>query len=135
MSWIYYDRIITEQDLEGHIGFVYRIDNLVNGKSYIGKKLLHFRKTKQVNKKKKRILVSSDWQTYWGSNDVLQQHVVELGPDNFKRTILYLCQSKSEMSYLELREQIDCRVLESDRWYNQWLAVKVRKDHLKTLIK
>jgi hypothetical protein len=47
---------------------------------------------------------------------------------------LYLCKTRSDCAYLELREQIDNRVLESDSYYNDWVAVKIRKDHLKNLV-
>lgn len=127
MSWIYKEKEFTEDDIDKQVGFVYIITNLIDGKKYIGKKLFKFRKQKQVKKKKKKILVQSDWEDYYGSSDLLKRDVESLGKENFKREILYLCENKTQMSYLELKEQMSHRVLESDDYYNQWIMVRVRK--------
>jgi hypothetical protein len=110
---------------------VYLITNQTNGKKYIGKKLFYFAKTKQVQGKKKKIKVSSDWPTYYGSSDVLVKDVKELGEENFTREILHLCKSKGECSYLEAKEQFIRGVMETDDYYNTWIMVRVRKSHIK----
>lgn len=120
-----------EEIPEGYVGMVYMITNVATNKKYIGKKIFHFTRTKQVKGKKKRSKVESDWQTYYGSNKDLIEHVELFGTNNFKREILHLCTNKSEMSYLELREQIDRRVLETEEYYNEWISVKVRKQKVK----
>jgi hypothetical protein len=131
--WIYKDEII-EDIPEGYVGMVYMITNIATNKKYIGKKIFHFTKTKQVKGKKKRSKVESDWKDYYGSNKELNEHVELFGVNNFKREILYLCLNKSQMSYLELREQIDRRVLETEEYYNEWISAKVRKTkHLTNL--
>jgi antitoxin component YwqK of YwqJK toxin-antitoxin module len=66
---------------------VYQITNLTNGRKYIGKKFFYSAKTKQVKGKKKKIKVPSDWQTYYGSSDILKQDVLQLGHDKFNREI------------------------------------------------
>lgn len=114
-------------------GFVYIIDNLANGRSYIGKKNFTFAKSRQVNKKKKRYRAESDWRDYYGSSDELKQDVEYYGPDKFRRTILYLCRSKGEMSYLEAREQFTRDVLLSEDYYNSWISARVRSAHLRHL--
>ena len=48
------------------IGFIYRIIRLDTGRQYLGKKLLQFRRTKQVKGVKKKVMVESDWKTYHG---------------------------------------------------------------------
>ena len=53
----------------------------------------------------------------------------------FKREILHLCKSKSEMSYLELKEQMDREVLLNDEYYNGIIQVKIHRAHVKTLKK
>lgn len=124
--WLYKGQELKEIP-EGYVGMVYIITNKVNKRQYIGKKQFHFRKTKTVKGKKKRTVVESDWQTYYGSNKELQEHVALYGEDMFIRHVLYLCENKSQMSYLELREQIDRRALELNSFYNEWISVKVRK--------
>lgn len=116
-----------EEIPEGYVGMVYMITNIATNKKYVGKKIFHFTKTKQVKGKKKKSKVESDWQTYYGSNKELNEHVELFGANNFKREILHLCINKSQMSYLELREQIDRRVLETEEYYNEWISAKVRK--------
>lgn len=141
MSW-YYKKQLVEQLPENIVGFVYEITNNLSGKKYIGKKLAFFSKTtyrmvtlKNGTKKRKRIrsLVPSDWPTYWGSNQELQSDVKNLGELNFTREILFYCYSKSECSYIELREQILRQVLESDNYYNGIIQVKIHKNHIKSL--
>jgi len=127
VSWYYKDKELTEEDIGSNIGFVYLITNLVSGRKYIGKKLFKFSKRKQIKKKKKRVLVTSDWNDYYGSSDILKNDVVELGKENFKREILHLCSNKTQMSYMELKEQIERKALESDDFYNIWIMVRVRK--------
>ena len=65
-------------------GFVYVITNLTNQKKYIGKKFFWSLKRKQVNKKKKRITVESDWKKYWGSNDELKKDISLLGKESLQ---------------------------------------------------
>lgn len=131
--WSYKSEIVEEIP-EGYVGMVYMITNVINNKKYIGKKIFLFTKTKQVKGKKKRCKVESDWQTYYGSNKELNEQVELFGTQNFKREILHLCINKSQMSYLELREQIDRRVLETELYYNEWISAKVRKTkHLTNL--
>lgn len=138
MNWTYQGQIV-ESLPDDCIGFVYEITNLVTGRKYIGKKLAKFTKTKYKtvklkngNKKKQRIKekIDSDWQTYYGSNDKLNQDVQELGAENFKREILFYCKSKAECSYIEAREQFARRVLESDDYYNGHIQVRVHGSHI-----
>lgn len=129
--WLYDDRPVDESELEGYIGFVYVIDNKNDDRSYIGKKLLKFKRTKKVKGRNKKILIDSDWKSYWGSNKSLQEDVKELGESAFRRRILRLCKSRGEMNYYEAKYQFEMGVLESDRWYNDAIMVKVHKSHIK----
>lgn len=133
--WWYKGQPFTQDSIQKEVGFVYRITNLTNNRIYIGKKLFSKAATKQVKGKRKRIRKPSDWEFYYGSNEELKNDVEKLGENNFRREILYLCHSRAECSYLELREQIDQRVLESNNYYNEWIMVKIRKSHLKSLYK
>jgi hypothetical protein len=138
MTWLYQNTPV-ETLPESCVGFVYLITNNLTGRKYIGKKLAKFSKTiyrvvKQKNgiKKKKRIRskVESDWQEYYGSNLELTADVIALGAENFSREILYYCQSKSECSYIEAREQFSRRVLESTDYYNGHIQVRVHGSHV-----
>ena len=124
---------------EDCIGFVYIIVNVLSGRKYIGKKLAKFSKTtyktvKQKNgiKKRKKIRskIDSDWQEYYGSSPELTADVIKLGTKNFSREILFYCQSKSECSYIEAREQFTRRVLESADYYNGHIQVRVHGSHI-----
>jgi len=122
-----------EHDLSKLHGFVYLIENLQNGRLYIGKKGFTFSKTRQVNKKKKRYKVDSDWRDYYGSSEELNSDVAEYGTDSFRRTILYLCRSKGEATYLEAKEQFARDVLLRDDYYNNWISCRVRGPHIRLL--
>ena len=139
MSWLFENTQI-ESLPEDCVGFVYLITNLITGRKYIGKKLAKFSKTtykvvklKNGNKKRKKIRskIDSDWLTYYGSNDELNKDIQNLGSDNFKREILYYCNSKAQCSYIEAREQFRHQVLESDAYYNGHIQVRVHGSHIK----
>jgi hypothetical protein len=133
LNWQYNGQDFAEDLIGDNYGFVYQITNLTNGKKYIGKKFFYSTKTKQVKGKKKRTKVSSNWQTYYGSSDILQKDVLQYGHENFVREILHLCKSKGECGYLEAKEQFVRGVMESDDYYNTWIMVRVRKSHIKGL--
>ena len=131
VNWLFNDELFDETKIEDNYGFVYEITNLETNKKYIGKKLFYFSKTRQVKGKKKRVKVSSDWQTYYGSNEELQKDVKSLGMNKFKRKILHLCKTKGECNYLEAKEQFVNSVLEKEDYYNSWIMVRIRKSHIK----
>ena len=131
LNWQYNGKDFTDDLIGDNYGFVYQIKNLTNNKMYIGKKFFYSAKTKQVKGKKKKYKAPSDWQTYYGSSDILKADVLQLGHDNFSREILHLCQSKGECGYLEAKEQFVRGVMESDDYYNSWIMVRIRKSHLK----
>jgi hypothetical protein len=117
-----------------HFGFVYLIENLINNRKYIGRKYFSKAGTKQVNGKKRKIRKTSDWESYWGSNETLKAEVAELGEHNFRRTILHLCKNKSECSYWETFEIFTRHCLLDELYYNEWVSAKIRKAHLKSIV-
>jgi hypothetical protein len=128
--WLFNDLPLEVVPEEAY-GFVYLITNTVSGKKYIGKKLFWFRRTKVVKGKKKRLKVESDWRAYWSSSDDVKKDVEELGEEKFIREILYICKNKGSCNYLEAREQMDRRVLETDDYYNGQIQCRVHKTHVK----
>lgn len=128
--WLYEGKEFT--DPEAYMGFVYLIENLQTGKKYVGKKFFTKAGVKQVKGKRKKIRKPSDWDSYYGSNKVLQADVVQLGPENFTRTILRLCKTKGECSYFEAKYQFEYRVLElPELFYNEQIMCRINRSHLK----
>ena len=126
-DWTYQGKIIKElpQDCEA---FVYLITNLTDNKKYVGKKLAKFKTTKKPlkgRKNKRRGTKESDWKTYWGSSEQLQDDVLKLGEHRFTREILYYCPSRGTASYLEAQEQFERKVLETDEYYNGIINVRI----------
>jgi hypothetical protein len=128
--WLFCDYEVTACMIEGYVGFVYEIICKVNGKRYIGKKLLTKAATRQVKGKKKKTRVASNWETYYGSNEELKADLEKYGVEQFERRILRFCKTKGECSYYEAREQFMRDVLLSPHYYNTWLSVRVRRSHL-----
>ena len=128
--WIYKDREITEIEAN-MVGFVYCITNLKTSRQYIGKKIFQNKKTKVVKGKRKKILTESDWYSYYGSNAELIADVEQQGAGSFKREILHFCMSRTELSYMEAREQFMRDVLRHpDKFYNAWTSCKINRKQL-----
>lgn len=127
--WLYQGDVFTEDMIGDNVGFVYVIYNRTNGMHYVGKKLFTKSKTVQKNKKKKKTRVSSDWVTYTGSNDKLNEDIAN--GDRVTKEILYLCKSKGWCTYYETKEILSRDCLISDESYNQWVSCKIRSTHLK----
>jgi len=132
MDWTYKGKTVDSlpEDCEG---FVYLITNLTDNRKYVGKKLARFKTTKPPLKGKKnrrRGTVESDWRDYWGSSDHLKADVEKLGTENFSREILYFCNSRGLMSYLEAQEQFKRQVLLTDEYYNGIINVRVGSSKL-----
>ena len=128
--WLYNDIEFTEQDVDGYFGFVYLIENNLNGRKYVGKKFFTRAGTKQIKGKKKKVRLSSGWSNYWSSSKELQEDVKKLGEENFTRRILYLCKSRSECSYRETKEIFIRDALLSETYYNSWVSCKIHKAHV-----
>lgn len=69
---------------ESIVLYVYKITNLINGKIYIGK-----HQTKDLD------------DGYMGSGKLLKQAIKKYGVENFKKDILFFCESKEEMDSKE----------------------------------
>jgi hypothetical protein len=129
-DWSYNGSPFTEEDVGNSYGFVYEIVNLTNNRRYIGKKFFTKAGTRQIKGKKKKVRLSSGWENYWSSSDELKEDVKKLGDENFTRTILYLCKSRSECSYRETKEIFIRDALLTDDYYNKWVSCKIHKAHV-----
>lgn len=133
MTWLYNGQEFTEDMIGDNFGFVYLIYSEVSKKYYVGKKFFTRSKTKQVKGKKKKTRISSDWQAYFGSNATLVEEVRDNGPEKYQRTILHLCKSRGECSYLESKEIFSRDALIRPDYFNQWISCKIQRTHLKNL--
>lgn len=132
MTWCY-DGKELEEPPDDAFGFVYLIECTKNGKKYYGKKLLTKAGYKQVKGKRKKIRKESDWKTYFGSSKELLSDVELLGENHFKRTILRFCKTRGECNYFESKFILESDAILSDKYYNDWLSVKVSSSHLKNI--
>lgn len=132
MSWLYEDKEFTE--VEDYYGFIYLIENLVNGKKYIGRKFLTKAGYKTVKGKRKKIRVESDWRDYYGSSNSLKEDIDYYGKDSFRRTILRLCKSRGECNYFETKYIFDNDAILDPKYYNSWVSCKIQASHVKALL-
>jgi hypothetical protein len=139
MSWTYEGKPFSSEDIDGYAGFVYEITDTLNGKKYIGKKKLSSTRTLKPlkgQKRKRRVVSESDWMDYYGSSEEVKALVEEFGRDRFERKILRLCKTTAEMSYYEMKEQVEKDVLlKPDEYYNAFVGGKIHRNHLKHLMK
>lgn len=135
LSWTHQGEDIAELDLSDYVAFVYVIEHTETGKRYFGKKRLRKKIKRKPLKGKKRSRIAyleSDWRDYWGSNDLLLAEVEKLGSSAFTREILRFCKTLAESSYYEAKIQFEEDVLlHPDKFYNRWIACRLRSAHLK----
>lgn len=146
--WYYKGKCLKRQPLE-YYGFVYRITvsdsedipKEMRGKIYIGKKQFQYKRTKRISKKRRlvqktkkrteKVMVDSKWLSYFGSNKQLIEDVKTFGEQYFKREILHMCFTKPQLSYYEVKEQIEHEVLSTNS-YNGWISCKIFKNRFTT---
>ena|ERR1035437_3145823 len=114
-------------DIKEQYGFVYKITNIKTGKSYIGAKFFWKPHYRMIAKKKKKLMVESDWRTYWSSSELLKSDVKEFGEDSFTREILHLVKFKGAIKYLETKEIMIRECLESDKFYNSFVGCNIHR--------
>jgi hypothetical protein len=100
--WSYNGIPFTSSDIGDYFGFVYLIENKLNGRKYIGRKYLwQFRTPKG---KKRKVKTESNWKDYYGSCPELKEDIDKFGRQNFSRTILSLHKTKGKTNYEETRQ-------------------------------
>lgn len=141
MKWVHQGiEYKTPEDFshEDAYGFVYLITNRATARKYVGKKFFWSQKTLPITKtrkRRKRLLVESDWQSYYGSNKYLKEEFELNGPDLFYREILHICKTKGECAYMEAKEQFDRGVLLTDEYYNGIIQIRLGGNSVKGLLK
>lgn len=138
VNWEYKGiKVKTIDDLDDKcIGFIYRIDNLSNGKFYFGRKTIRkigakkklTKKEKELteNKRKTYKYVNTEykgWQDYNGSCLPLLEDIKR--GDKIRKEIIRLCYSKSELTYYELKEIACADCLEIEHCYNNNIGGKI----------
>ena len=125
--------------IEDYIGFVYEVYDKEAKMKYIGKKKFCSKVTRpplKGKKNKRRSLKESDWKSYYGSSEIVKELVENTGEWRFRRKILRLCKTTGEMSYYEMKEQINNDVLlKPNEYYNAFVGGKIHRKHLNHLIK
>ena len=148
MDWTYEGKTIVELP-RNCIGFVYQL-SYISGKSYIGKKLVRTTKLLPVLKNGKtrpmsiervgknikgsreyfdRVIVNKPWLDYEGSSEFTVGETVS------SKTIKYLCNSKTTLTYLECRALFEVDAPANEGFLNRSILGKFFQNSLKGLIK
>ena len=150
MNWLYNNNVIENIDQlpKGTYGFVYIVTHKPSGKSYIGKKILHFTRKVKLGKKElaalqgtvgrkpkyKTVVKESDWKTYYGSQNEIKKLIKENKSDEFERIILQPCPDKKSLTYFELKQQMIYEVLEKpNKFFNDNILGKFFTKDLKDI--
>jgi hypothetical protein len=138
-EWTYNNKPFDSDMIGDYIGFVYEVYDTEAKMKYIGKKKFWSKVTKpplKGKKNKRRSLKESDWKDYYGSSEEVKSLVENTGEWRFKRKIIRLCKTLGEMSYYEMKEQLDNDVLlKPNEYYNAFVGGKIHRRHLGHLVK
>ena len=107
--WTYDGKIFESSDIQDYFGFVYLIQNNINGRRYIGRK--YFFSFRTPKGKKRKVKSESDWKNYYGSCPELKEDIDKIGRENFSRTILSLHKTKGKTNFEETRRLFNHNVL------------------------
>jgi hypothetical protein len=132
--WYYNGKVFLSENISDNFGFVYLIENKINGRKYIGRKYFwSFRKPKGKSRKVKS---ESDWKKYYGSCPELKEDVIKFGRENFSRTMLSVHKTGGKTNFEETRQLFANNVLTESlddgipAWYNSNILSRYfRKDY------
>lgn len=101
---------------ETKYGYVYRITNLINGKTYIGQH---------------KIIKGEKWLSYMGSGRIIRHAIHKHGVGNFSKELLLYAETKEELAVLE-QKMIQEEMLNDKAEYNiqggnEALAVRLKE--------
>tara|TARA_B100000085_G_C18093730_1_gene330239 strand:+ start:63 stop:494 length:432 start_codon:yes stop_codon:yes gene_type:complete len=138
-EWTYNNKPFNSDMIKDYVGFVYEVYDTQTEMKYIGKKKFWSKVTRpplKGKKNKRRTVKESDWKSYYGSSEEVKSLVENTGEWRFRRKIIRLCKTLGEMSYYEMKEQIDNDVLlKPNEYYNAFVGGKIHRRHLGHLIK
>ena len=100
--WIYNGKAFESSDIGDAFGFVYCISCNETQREYIGRK--YFWQFRTPKGKKRKVKSESDWKKYYGSCPELKEEIIQLGKQNFSRTILSLHNTKGQTDFEETRQ-------------------------------
>ena len=100
--WRYNERPFDSDSIGEYFGFVYRITNQSNGRSYIGRK--YFWSFRTPPGKKRKVKQESDWKKYYGSCPELKEDIKKYNKENFNREIISLHTTKGQCNYEETKQ-------------------------------
>ena len=100
--WIYNGKAFESSDIGDAFGFVYCISCNETQREYIGRK--YFWQFRTPKGKKRKVKSESDWKKYYGSCPELKEEIIQLGKQNFSRTILSLHNTKGQTNFEETRQ-------------------------------
>ena len=100
--WLYMEQPFDSDSICDNFGFVYKITNLLNGRSYIGRK--YFWSFRKPPGKKRKVKQESDWKKYYGSCPELKEDIKKYGKETFSRVILSLHTTKGLCNYEETKQ-------------------------------
>lgn len=124
--WTYNDEVVIEAPSSA-VGFCYIIKNNISGMLYIGRKYITTYRRKKVKtksksakhaKKTQKVIQSSDWENYCGSNKNLIADIGKLGAEAFSFKIICWCYTKGQCNYIEEWLQYKTNALLDPRYYN-----------------
>ena len=132
--WRYNGELFDTDDIGEYFGFVYRITNKYNGKSYIGRK--YFWSFRKPPGQKRKVKQESDWKKYYGSCPELKEDLKKYGKETFSREILSLHDTKGNCNFEETKQLFLNNVLSealddgSPAYYNSNILGRyMRKDY------
>jgi hypothetical protein len=101
--WLYMEQPFDSDSICDNFGFVYKITNLLNGRSYIGRK--YFWSFRTPPGKKRKVKQESDWKKYYGSCPELKEDIKKTDTKVFfKREILSLHTTKGSCNFEETKQ-------------------------------
>jgi hypothetical protein len=112
-NWIGVERL----NINVHVGFIYKVNNLTTNKSYGGSKFIVNSRTSRYNK---------SWITYKTSSDYVKNDINQLGIENFKFEILECYDNYHDLKVAEVK--LIKQLLYEGNCYNKNIGGRILMD-------